>query len=569
MEFQTHRPTGQASFPIVTLAAVQGGGKTWAAAQATALDYFGRSFFLEIGEQMANEYGNVPGASYEIIEHDGTYQQILAACEWAARQEQPDGKAGVMIVDSITEIWQMLSDEQQAIANARRSRGKNGEAAITVDQWNVAKDRMNDVMDALRSFPGLVVVTARLDNVTVMDGNTPTGDKTWKIRAEKNLPFYSQVIMEARTPRQWTMTKVANTALQMPAAGYEEWPDFTIEELMIRMELDGKRPNVAPRNFRRADPHAVLREQPSAQTAARQEAQQAQTAVDTSGLPALPDNLQEVVAELEAALDKESLLKLYAIAKDRQDRIAMARTTSAGKRVAQRLDAGEKPAPKAAPEPAAEEKPELTDDEQFAQFEAAEAARIAALEVAAQDAAAEQPDTAPADTEEAAPEPAAAPAPAEPEPSADDIKRDAHLAKVEKANAAMREAEGKAGVGSKAVAITAEMVPATPDETPADAPAAAETAPEPAEQQQEEQLPDTAPIDKATGKPVAVTPDAEKDRMDTPRRRGVLKAMQENWGDKTADLVYGEFGLEVEDVATKRLMAFYTEANKVIAGTAG
>ena len=90
-EFRTRPPSCEPSWPMIMLAGVEGSGKTWAAAEATGMPIIGRSFFIEVGESMADEYGAVPGAQFEIIEHDGTFRQILGAAQWAASIKPNEG----------------------------------------------------------------------------------------------------------------------------------------------------------------------------------------------------------------------------------------------------------------------------------------------------------------------------------------------------------------------------------------------------------------------------------------------------------------------------------------------
>lgn len=244
MTLTRRKPSGKPSWPIVLLAGCEGGGKSWAAAEATGSPRFGTSLWLEIGEQTADEYGAVPGAEFDILEHDGSFGEILAQLRAAVAEPLVEGKPNLLVVDSLTEMWDLLSDEQQTIANRKRN-GKNGQdATITMDQWNAAKKRWGYVVAELRRFPGPVVVTARLEQVAVVGANgQPTGSSTWKIRAEKNLGFEVQVVMQAREPRQWVMTKIANTRLQLPDDGFLKWPKFTVEDLLSKMGLEDAQPS--------------------------------------------------------------------------------------------------------------------------------------------------------------------------------------------------------------------------------------------------------------------------------------------------------------------------------------
>ncbi|MBV7292331.1 hypothetical protein [Corynebacterium sp. TAE3-ERU16] len=238
-QFQTRRPTCQPSWPLIILAGVEGSGKTWAAVEATGLPHIDRAFFLEVGENMADEYGAVPGADFEIIEHDGTFAQINGAAHWAGAQPAADGKVNLLIVDSMTEIWDLLTNEAQVIANNRR-RGRRGdqEAQITMDLWNRAKDRLADFVGACRRFPGPVILTSRLEQVSIVEGSKPTGEKIWKVRCEKNLPYAATAIVQAREPRKWTLTKIASTRMQLPPGGEMALPEFSVAKLLEEMGIE-------------------------------------------------------------------------------------------------------------------------------------------------------------------------------------------------------------------------------------------------------------------------------------------------------------------------------------------
>lgn len=241
-QFATRKPTGKASFPLILLAGVEGSGKTWAAVESTGMEQVDRAFFLEIGEGMADEYGSVPGADFEIISHDGTVQQIRQALAWAGQQPAADGKFNMLIVDSMSEVWSLLSDNAQAEADRRvKRKGRNvpeGGAQITMDLWNRATDTWEGMIRQMHAFPGPVILTARLDVVTLMDNDgKPTKDKDWKIQAQKRLPYRVTVLMQARQPRVWTMTKIATTvpALQLDPGKAMTFNDFSVPKLLEKM----------------------------------------------------------------------------------------------------------------------------------------------------------------------------------------------------------------------------------------------------------------------------------------------------------------------------------------------
>lgn len=197
-ELRTRRPSGKPSWPIVLIAGAEKAGKSWACAAASASDLVGRTLWLGLGEDDPDEYANVPGADFEIVEHDGTYRGFLRALEAAVAAPRVDDLPNLIVWDSATRGWNLLCDMAQDEANARAKRkGKNtDEADISMDLWNIAKQRWAHIMDTLRDHDGPVLITARLDEVTVMSGGKPTTDKVLKVQAEKSLPYDVGAVVE-------------------------------------------------------------------------------------------------------------------------------------------------------------------------------------------------------------------------------------------------------------------------------------------------------------------------------------------------------------------------------------
>lgn len=110
---------------------------------------------------------------------------------------------------------------------------------MTIDQWNTAKRQWRKLVTALNSHPGPVLVTARLEQVTVMANGRPTTDKTWKVRAEKSLPFEVTGTVEMRAPGETYLTGLRS--LKVKAAQGQHLPiqGFTVDGLMRDLGVDG------------------------------------------------------------------------------------------------------------------------------------------------------------------------------------------------------------------------------------------------------------------------------------------------------------------------------------------
>jgi hypothetical protein len=236
---RTRRPTGLPSWPILLLAGAEKSGKSYSCAQASGSDLIGRTLWIGIGEDDPDEYGNVTGANFEIVEHDGTYRDILAAVEWATQQPQVDGKPNLIVVDSMTRLWDLLCDMAQDAANRRaaeKARKANrpapaDEADIHMDLWNVAKGRWANVMDAIRAHQGPSLVTARLEEVAVMVNGQPArdGSKGLKVKAEKSLPYDVGGIVQMPERGKAYLTGVRTTRMNIPER--IPLPKFMVDKL--------------------------------------------------------------------------------------------------------------------------------------------------------------------------------------------------------------------------------------------------------------------------------------------------------------------------------------------------
>lgn len=232
---RTRKPTGKASWPLVLLAGREKCGKSYTASKFSGSDLIDRTFYIEIGEGSADQYGAIPGARYEIVEHDGSWADILAAIEWAVDQPTPNGKPNAIVIDSMSELWGLLSDEQESAA---RRRGKD---TITMDQWNAAKKRWRKIIDAARKNRGPVIFTARYNEVTVMRNGKPTPEKEWKVDAEKNLAYEVDAIITWQRPREPYVNGVRTVAFNVPAGGFapRDPANFDLDAFFRSLNIDG------------------------------------------------------------------------------------------------------------------------------------------------------------------------------------------------------------------------------------------------------------------------------------------------------------------------------------------
>ncbi|AOT26046.1 RecA-like DNA recombinase [Mycobacterium phage Kersh] len=203
MTLKTRPPTGAVPWPLILVEGGEKAGKSWAAAVLSSSDKVGRTLWIDWAEGAADEYGAIPGARYEVIEHDGTWtsimEQVRAARDEAQRAIDAGEKPVVLVIDSMTAEWDDLKEWVDTKARRRESNRKKlekdpeAEIQITTDLWNLATARHKELMRVLMRFPGIVVMIARGADQVAMENGKPTSQRTWKVEGQKNLAFDASV----------------------------------------------------------------------------------------------------------------------------------------------------------------------------------------------------------------------------------------------------------------------------------------------------------------------------------------------------------------------------------------
>ncbi|MGY1672410.1 hypothetical protein [Geodermatophilus sp. SYSU D00710] len=211
---KTRKPTGRVPWPCILLEGEEKAGKSWALAQFSASDKIGALYWIDLNEGAGDEYGAIPGANYQIIEHDGSYAQVLAAVQAVkshARRAADAGEPPVVLgIDTGSAIWDGLKDwaSDRASKSTRNrellKRDPNAEITISQNLWNDAGARWRKLQTELLTFPGIVVVTARGKEVTEVDANGRPieGHKTWSVQTHREFPYAASVWMRLRRGRR-------------------------------------------------------------------------------------------------------------------------------------------------------------------------------------------------------------------------------------------------------------------------------------------------------------------------------------------------------------------------------
>jgi hypothetical protein len=224
-------------------------GKSYQAAQFTGCDKVGQAYWMDFGEGIGDEYGAVPGADYLIVEHDGTWADIIAQVT-AVRDEALATQRGgvpvlppVLVMDSMSSVW----DQLKSWTNVRARSSKNSKRILASDPdaeikagmnlWNDAGDRHHQLIRLLTSFPGIVVMTAKGKETVAIDseGRPIPGVKDYSVEGHKSLPYAANVWVRLSRdePPQVISFRSATKGLRPGVDKPKRYPDFTLESLVF------------------------------------------------------------------------------------------------------------------------------------------------------------------------------------------------------------------------------------------------------------------------------------------------------------------------------------------------
>jgi hypothetical protein len=244
MTLVTRKPTGKPSWPIILLAGAEKSGKTYHAAHRLILDLIGRTLWVTVSgktTRTSTARSTVPGSRSS----NTTGRSAGSLPPSPAALSRPSGVPNLIVLDSATRLWDLLCDEAQASANRRAATKAakykpvpDEDVTISMDLWNAAKQRWAHVIDALRDHDGPSLVTARLDQVTIVNDNgDPTKDKTSKVKAEKSLPYDVGAIVEMPAVGEAWLRGVRSLRFKPGDTGKAEFKDFTVDALWRRLGL--------------------------------------------------------------------------------------------------------------------------------------------------------------------------------------------------------------------------------------------------------------------------------------------------------------------------------------------
>lgn len=251
-QLRTREPTGAVAWPFLLVEGSEKAGKTYAALSLSADDRIGRSFLFDFGEGSGDEYA--PLGDYEIVEHDGTYRDFLAQLVAACAVPTVDGKPNLIVIDSVTAMWEALKVWAENRAKSSR-RGKqlladdpDAEIDVPMNIWTDTNDRWGRMVNMLRGWPGIAVVIARGREVAkVGQGGQPVAGQTeYRVEAQKSLPYAVSAQVRMQAPHKATLVAARSLHVDIPARGLPLPDETPLAHLVFDVLGAGKSWSVAP-----------------------------------------------------------------------------------------------------------------------------------------------------------------------------------------------------------------------------------------------------------------------------------------------------------------------------------
>lgn len=221
---RTRPPTGQVPWPLLLVEGSEKAGKSYAAYRLSADLRVGRTFVIDLGEGTADEYARL--GPYEVIVHDGTYNDILEQLRAACAEPTEPGKPNVVIIDSATALWSLLKSwAEQRAKRSKAGRKKlqddpDAEVDVSMNLWNDAAERWYRVLNELRRSNVIGILIAQGKEVAKVQGGQPVvGQTDYKVEAHKGTPFAVTAQVRMTKPHTATLVAVRSLDVEVPARG--------------------------------------------------------------------------------------------------------------------------------------------------------------------------------------------------------------------------------------------------------------------------------------------------------------------------------------------------------------
>lgn len=210
------KPATGTRWPFILVEGGEYSGKSTHAFKLAGIEgMWSRVLVIAIGEDV-DEFGEI-APDVEILPNDGTWHQIIGCVDYAAEAAAAANAANdlpvLVIIDSMTKVWKLLSEwAENRARSAPSNREKleqdpNNEPDVGPTFWNAANKRHERLVTKLITMPAVVVGTARGKWVTEM-GPTgqPTKNKVYTVEANKNLGFSTTAMIRLAVDQYPTIT---------------------------------------------------------------------------------------------------------------------------------------------------------------------------------------------------------------------------------------------------------------------------------------------------------------------------------------------------------------------------
>jgi hypothetical protein len=221
---RTRTPTGEVAWPLILVEGDEKAGKSYAAYSLSADERVGRTFVFEFGEGIADEYAQL--GPYEIVEHNGTYQDLLAQVKAACAEPTEPGKPNVVVIDQMTELWDLLNAwAEHRARGTKSSKAKlkadpDAEIDITANLHNDKADRWYAVLNRIRRSNVIGVLVCRGKEVTKFRNGQPVaGEIDYSIQGHKGTVFAVKAHVRMTKPHVATLLGVNSLNIDVPANG--------------------------------------------------------------------------------------------------------------------------------------------------------------------------------------------------------------------------------------------------------------------------------------------------------------------------------------------------------------
>jgi hypothetical protein len=249
MTIKTRKPTGEVPWPLILIEGPEKCGKSYACAVLSSCEQIGQTYWIDLGEGSADEYGAIPGARYLVVDHDGSWTDILQQVSEVHAEASRAAAAGeppvALVIDSMTAEWDLLKDwaghrAKGSKANQRRlAQDPGAEVQVPMNLWNDATARHRALMRLLMTFPGIVVMTARGKEVASLDasGRPVEGSKEYKVEGHKTLAFDASAWVRLSRDQPPTVVGVrsVHAGIRPGVDKPKPAPQFTLEWLIFEV----------------------------------------------------------------------------------------------------------------------------------------------------------------------------------------------------------------------------------------------------------------------------------------------------------------------------------------------